>query len=101
MCKVITGMKMVEADVVEDEVVDEVVNPETDDVVDKPDHDESDDVPDDVDEAVILDHRRSGMLILTPMASHTGVGLLMQEEVVEPVVIQDDEDDENDVIEYL
>ena len=66
-----------------DEVEDVGMNPDVDDVVNKPDHEEIQDVQDDVDEVGILDHHRSGMLILTPMASHTGVGLLMQDEVVE------------------
>ena len=46
------------------------------------DHDDKDDVR-------ILDHHRSGMSLLTPMATHTGVGLVIQDEIVEVDVIQD------------
>ena len=88
--------------VVEDEVGEEVgvedgvVNPDVDDLVDRPDH-ENENLKDaegvlnrdDVDEVVVLDNHRSGMSLLTPMATHTGVGF-----VIHGVdVIQDDEDD--------
>ena len=77
------------------------VNPDVRDVVDKPEHEGFDDEQDDVDEVAILDRHRSGMLILTSMAAHTGVGLWMKNEVVEVVVVQNDEDEENDVFECL
>ena len=77
------------------------MNPDVDDVVDRPDYEEIDDTQDDVDEVVVLDHHRSGTLILTPMATYTGVGRVLQDENVEVAAIQDDEDDENDEIEYL
>ena len=56
-----------------------------------PNHDDKDDVG-------ILDHHRGGMSLLTPMATHTGMDLVMQDEIVEVDAIQDDE---NDVVEYL
>ena len=46
-------------------VVDEVVNPDVDE-------------RHDVEEVVIFEYQRSGMSLLTSMATHTGVGLLTQ-----------------------
>ena len=37
----------------------------------------------DVDEVAVLDHHRSGVSLLTSMATHTGVGCVNQGEVVE------------------
>ena len=47
----------------------------------------------DVDKGAVLDHHQSGMSLLTPMATPTGVGLGIQDEVVEVDVIQDVEDE--------
>ena len=56
-----------------------------------PNHDGEDDV-------VNPANHRSGMSLLTSMATYTGVGLGRQDDVVVVDVIQDEE---NDVIEYL
>ena len=53
-----------------------------------------------VDEVALRDSHGSGRSLLTPMATHTGVGLVMQDEVVEVDVIQDVEN-EMDVIENV
>ena len=50
-------------------------------------------VLDDVDEVAFLDNYRSGMSLLTPMATHTSVGLVIQDEVGGVDGTQDDEDD--------
>ena len=77
------------------------------DQVDRPDY--GDDVlknvewaldRDDVDDVVVLDNHRSGMSLLTPMATPTGMGRVIRDEVVESNVIQDVEDEMN-VLENL
>ena len=47
-----------------------------------------------------LDIHRSGMSLLTPIATHAGVGLVIQDAIVEVDGIQDVED-EMEVIKYL
>ena len=91
-------------DVVDEDVDDdlEVIDVVEDDLDDKVRKKGLNDVEwmlgtDDVDEVVLLDYHRSGMSLQTPMATHTGVGLVNQTKVVEIDVVQDVED-EMDVI---
>ena len=68
-------------------------------LVDRPDH--QDDHLKDVewDEVVFLDNHRRGMSLLTPMATHTGVDLVIQDEMGGVDGVQDDEDDVSEDLE--